>query len=162
MHFWKIISTFHKDYPAKLTATFLPLDFTPPMAQPLVKPIKSSAKQKQDCSISSTKWVKEWNIGRWDFSFSVLVRLEGFFNNSVSFGKDTYLVSSFNFIYFLSISSILPLRFLSMSSILPLYSLFMSGILPIIFRFSSLVSHQVKRFFIRLIPRFSSFSFSLG
>ena len=106
MHLWKIISIFHKNYPEKLMATSPPLDSAPPMAKPSVKPpVKPSTKRKQGRLIGSTKQVKEWDIGRWGFSFSVLVRLEGFFTNSVrfesltnsvSFGRDAHSASSSN------------------------------------------------------------------
>ena len=150
-----MISTFHKDHPEKLIATSLLLDSTPPMAKPSVKPAKASAKQKQGRPTSSTKQAKEWDIGQWDFSFSILVRLESFFTNSMSFKKDAYSASSSNSVSSLSISSILPLCLLSMSNTLPLCFLSMSGTLPPIFRFSSSVSYWVRRFFIRLILRFS-------
>ena len=84
MHYQKMISTFLKDHPKKLTATFSPLNFAPPMAKPSVKlPVKPFAKQKRCRPIGSTKQAKKWDIGRWGFSFLVLVRLEGFFTNSV-------------------------------------------------------------------------------
>ena len=89
-----MISTFHKDYPEKPTATSPPLDSVPLMAKPSVKPpVKPSAKQKQGRPISSTKQAKEWDIGQWGFSLPVLVRLEGFFTNFVSFGSFTNSVS---------------------------------------------------------------------
>ena len=104
MHLWKIISTFHKDHPEKPMATSLLLNSAPPMAKPLVKPpVKPSAKRKQGRPISSIKRAKKWDIGRWDFSFPVLVRLEGIFTNfvsfrsftnSVSFGRDAHSASS--------------------------------------------------------------------
>ena len=64
MHLQKMISTFHKDYPEKPTATFFPLDSAPHMAKqslkPSVKPsVKPSAKQKQGRPISSTKRAKK-------------------------------------------------------------------------------------------------------
>lgn len=37
MHLWKMISTFYKDYPKKLTTILLPLDSALPMAKPIVK-----------------------------------------------------------------------------------------------------------------------------
>ena len=91
-----MISTFHKDHPEKPTAIFSPLDSAPPMAKPSVKPAKPSAKQKQGHLIDSTKQVKEWDIGQWGFSFPVLVRLEGFFTNFVSFARNAYSASSSN------------------------------------------------------------------
>ena len=97
IHLWKIISTFNKNHPEKLTATSPPLDSAPPMAKPSVKPpVKPSAKQKRGRPIGSTKQAKEWDIGQWDFSFPVLVKLEGFFTNSVSFGRDTHSELSSN------------------------------------------------------------------
>ena len=94
---------FFTNYPEKPTATFPPLDSALPMAKPSVKPpVKPSAKQKRGRLIGSTKRVKEWDIGRWGFSFPVLVSLEGFFTNSesltnfVSFGRDAHPVSSSN------------------------------------------------------------------
>ncbi len=49
LHFRKLISTFHCDYPEKLTATSPPIDSTSPMARPIVKPRveASNIKQKQ-------------------------------------------------------------------------------------------------------------------
>ncbi len=49
LHLYKLISTFHRDYPEKLTATSLPIDSAPLMARPTVKPRAkaSSTKQKQ-------------------------------------------------------------------------------------------------------------------
>ena len=41
-YLWKLISTFHKDNPAKPTATSPPIDTTPPMAQPTI--IRSRSK----------------------------------------------------------------------------------------------------------------------
>ena len=97
MHLWKMISTFHKDHPEKPTATSPPLDSAPPIAKPSVKPpVKPSMKQKWGRPIGSTKWVKKWDIGQWDFFFPVLVRLEGCFTNSVSFGRDAHSASSSN------------------------------------------------------------------
>ena len=60
MHLRKMISTFHKDYPEKPTATSSPLDSVSPMDKPSIKPpVKPSAKQKQGRPISSTKRAKE-------------------------------------------------------------------------------------------------------
>ena len=92
MHLWKMISTFQKDHPEKPTATFSPFNSAPPMAKPSVKLVKSSIKQKRGHSTGSTKQAKKWDIRRWGFSFPVLVRLEGFFTNSVGFEKDAHLV----------------------------------------------------------------------
>ena len=36
MHLWKMVSSFHKDHPEKLTATLVPLNSAPPMAKPTV------------------------------------------------------------------------------------------------------------------------------
>ena len=48
-HLKKLISLFHKNYPKKPTATSLPIDSTPPMPRPTVKPIaKSTTKEKWD------------------------------------------------------------------------------------------------------------------
>ena len=55
MKLWKMISTFHKDHPEKSTASSPPLDSTPPMAKPLVKPVKPFAKQKQGRPTKLTK-----------------------------------------------------------------------------------------------------------
>lgn len=46
MQLWKIISTFHKDYPEKSTRTFLPVNSTPSMAKPFAKPLIETLKQK--------------------------------------------------------------------------------------------------------------------
>ena len=59
MHLWKIIFTFYKDYPKKLTATFPPLNSAPPMAKPLVKHIKPSVKRKRSHLTGSAKYVKQ-------------------------------------------------------------------------------------------------------
>ena len=88
----KIISTFHKNNPEKLTGTSLLLNSAPPMAKPLVKSVKLFAKQKHGCLTSSTKWAKEWDIERWDFFFFVLIKLEDFFINSVSIKRDAHLI----------------------------------------------------------------------
>ena len=56
MHLRKMISTFHKDHPEKLTATSFLLNSTSPMAKPSVKPpVKLSAKQKRGRPAGSTK-----------------------------------------------------------------------------------------------------------
>ena len=94
MHLRKMISAFHKDHPKKPTATSPPLNSASFMAKPSVKPpVKPSTKRKQGRLIGSTKQAKEWDIGRWDFSFPVLVSLKGFFTNYVSFGSFTNFVS---------------------------------------------------------------------
>ena len=95
-----MISTFYEDYPKKPTATWLSFNSAPPMAKPSVKPVKLSAKWKQGRPIGSTKWAKEWDIGRWGFFFPVLVKLKGFFTNSVSFGRDAHSASSSNSVSF--------------------------------------------------------------
>ncbi len=46
IHLWKLINTFHKEYPEKPTAIFPSLDFAPPMARPTVP--KQELKQKRD------------------------------------------------------------------------------------------------------------------
>ena len=47
-HLRKLISSFHKDHPEKLTATSPPFDSAPPIAWPTVKPtVKSTTKRKQ-------------------------------------------------------------------------------------------------------------------
>ena len=145
MHLRKIISTFHKDHLKKPLVTSSLVDSALPIAKPSVKPIKPSAKQKQGYPTSSTKQVKEWDIKIWGFSISILVRLEDFFTNFVNFERNALLVLSSNFASFLSMNSTLSLRFLSINNTLP----------PI-FQFYFLVSHWVRRFFIRLILRFSS------
>ena len=67
------------------------------MAKPSVKPpVKPSAKQKQGHLIGSIKQAKKWDIRQWGFSFPVLVKLEGFFTNSLSFGRDAHSASSSN------------------------------------------------------------------
>ena len=81
-------------------ATSLLFDSAPPMAKPSVKLVKPSAKQKQGRPTGSKKQAQEWDIGRWGFSFSVLVTLEGFFTNFVNFGRETYSASSSNFVSF--------------------------------------------------------------
>ena len=68
MHLWKMIFMFHKDHPKKPITTSLPLNSAPPIAKPLVKPVKPSAKQKQNRSTGSMKQAKEWDIGQWNFS----------------------------------------------------------------------------------------------
>ena len=133
MHLRKMISMFHKDHLKKPTATSSLFNSAPSMAKPSVKPAKPSAKQKQGCLTGTMKRAKKWDIGQWDFSFSILVRLKGFFTNFVSFGKDAHLVLFSNSVGFLSMSSILPLCLLSISSTLLLCSLSMSDTLPLVF-----------------------------
>ena len=83
-----MISTFNKDHLEKPTATFFPLNSALPMAKLSVKlPVKPSAKQKQGRLIGSTKQAKKWDIRRWGFFFSILVRLEDFFTNFVKLWK---------------------------------------------------------------------------
>ena len=167
MHFRKIFSTFHTNHPEKLTAISSLLNSALPMAKPLVKPAKPSAKRKRGHLTNTTKQAKEWDIRQWGFFFPILVRLKDFFSNFVSFGKDVHLAFFSNSASFLSVSSTLPLYLLSINSMLPLCLpsirstsphcfLFMSSKLPPVFWFSSSVSPWVKRFFIRLILRFSS------
>ena len=133
MYLWKMISTFHKNHPEKPTATFLLLDYAPPMAKPSVKPAKPSAKQKQGRPMGTMKQVKQWDIEWWGFLFPILVRLEGFFTNFMSFGRDAYWALSSNSAGFQSMSKTLPLCSLSMSSTLPLCLPYMSSILPLCF-----------------------------
>ena len=90
IHFWKMISLFHKDHLEKPMAISPLFNFAPPMTKPLVKPAKLFVKQKQDRLTSSTKTAKEWDIGQWGFFFPILVRLEDFFTNSVSFERDVH------------------------------------------------------------------------
>ena len=154
-----MISTFHKNYLKKPMATFPHLDSAPPIAKPSVKFAKPSAKQKQGYPTGSTKQAK-WNIGQWDFSFLVLVRLESFFTNFMNFGRDAYLASSSNFVNFGRdahlASSSNSASFLFMSSMSPQCSLSISGTSPPVFWFSFSVSHWIRKFFTRLILRFSS------
>ena len=140
MHLRKMISAFHKDHPEKLTASSLPLDSAPPMAKPSIKPpVKSSAKRKRGRPIGSTKRAKEWDIGRWGFSFPVLVRLEGFFTNSVrfesltnsiSFGRDAHSASSSNvrmlFIYEQHIATVLAIEEQDIAIMLSIYGRYMA------------------------------------
>ena len=100
MHLWKMISTFHKDHPEKPTATSSPLNSALPMAKPSVTSVKFFAKQKQGRPTSLTKRAKEWDIRQWGFFFLVLVRLKGFFINSVSFKRDAHSASFFNSVSF--------------------------------------------------------------
>ena len=46
-HLKKLINSFHKKHSEKPKATFPPLDFAPPMARPIVKPIRPITKQKR-------------------------------------------------------------------------------------------------------------------
>ena len=165
------LESFFTNHPKKPTVTSLLLDSAPPMTKPSVKPTKPSAKQKRGRPIGLTKQAKKWDIGQEGFSFPVLIRLEGFFTNSVSFGRDAYsasfsnsvnfgrdahLASSSNSASFPSMSSTLPWCSLSMSSTSPQCSLSMSNTsLPVVW-FSSSVFHWVRMFFIRFILRFSS------
>ncbi len=48
IHLWKLISTFYKEHPEKLTVTSLFLDTIPPMARPTV-PKEQQPKQKRGC-----------------------------------------------------------------------------------------------------------------
>ncbi len=48
LYFCKLISTFHRDHPEKLTATSPPIKSSPPMINPTVKPrAETSSKQKR-------------------------------------------------------------------------------------------------------------------
>ena len=166
MHLWEMISIFHKDYPKNPMAISPPLNSAPLMAKPSFKlPVKPFVKWKQGRLIGSTKQAIEWDIGRWGFSFPILVRLEGFFTNSVEFWEfyqfcELWERCSFSIIFqfckFLSMSSELLLSSPFKSSTSLLCFLSMSGKLPPVFWFSSSVSHWVRRFFIRLVLRFSS------
>ena len=95
-----MIFTFHKNHQEKPMATSFPLNSAPRMAKPSVKFVKPSTKQKWGHLTSPTKRAKEWDIRQWGFSFPVLVRLEGFFINSVSFGRDAHSVLFSNFVSF--------------------------------------------------------------
>lgn len=46
LHFCKLISIFYHDHPKKLTATFLPIDFTLSTAKPIIKLTKASSINK--------------------------------------------------------------------------------------------------------------------
>ena len=61
-HLKKLISSFHKDYSKKPTITSLPIDFTPPIARPTVKPTaKAITKQKRGRPANSlSKQAKNW------------------------------------------------------------------------------------------------------
>ena len=57
MHLRKMISTFHKDYPEKLTATLPPLNIAPLMARPIVKlPAKQKWGRPKRCVTKRAKW----------------------------------------------------------------------------------------------------------
>ena len=151
MHLRKMISTFHKYHPEKPTVISSPLNSALPMAKLSLKPpVKPYTKQKQGRPIGSTKWVKEWDIGQWGFSFPILVRLEGFITNFVKlwefyqfcelWERCTFSII-FQFCEFLPMSSTLPLCLPSKSNTLPLCSLSMSGTSPPVFWFFSSVSH---------------------
>ena len=59
-HLKKLINSFRKDYPEKLTATFLPINFAPPMARPIVRP-KLTFKRKQSRPVSvANKRARNW------------------------------------------------------------------------------------------------------
>lgn len=47
MHFWKMISPFHKNYLKKLIAKFLPIDSASLMGKPSTKSFSKTLKQKQ-------------------------------------------------------------------------------------------------------------------
>ena len=49
----KLISYFHKEHPKKPTATFLPINFVPPMARPTVRPTLLKWKQGQPAGDAS-------------------------------------------------------------------------------------------------------------
>ena len=58
-HFWKLISTFHKDNPNKPTATSPPTDTAPPMARPTIprpssKPTKATKRKRGRPATTST------------------------------------------------------------------------------------------------------------
>ena len=61
-HLKKLISSFHKDHPEKLTATFPCIDSAPPMAGPIVKPTaKTTTKQKRGRPANNaSKQAKNW------------------------------------------------------------------------------------------------------
>ena len=61
-HLKKLISFFHKDYPEKPTATFLPINSALLIARPTVKPTaKVTTKQKQGRPVNNTSnQAKNW------------------------------------------------------------------------------------------------------
>lgn len=69
LHLRKLISIFYHDHPEKQTATSLSIDFTSPMAWPIVKPTETlNNKQKWDRLAkdnSTSKCIKK----RWTFNF---------------------------------------------------------------------------------------------
>lgn len=56
MHFWKMISTFYKDYTEKFIAISLPLDSTPPIIMPTVN---LTTKQKYGRLAQAVKQAKK-------------------------------------------------------------------------------------------------------
>ena len=55
MYFWKIISTFYKDYPKKPIATSILLDSASAIAKPTAK---LPTKRKQESPVKATRHVK--------------------------------------------------------------------------------------------------------
>ena len=45
-HLWKLVSTFHKNHPIKLTATSPPIDLAPPMAKRTTSPNVNSKRKR--------------------------------------------------------------------------------------------------------------------
>ena len=65
-HLKKLISSFHKNHPEKLTTTFLPIDSASPMVRSTIKLTQSITEQKQgQPAKSANKWAKKnWNSSR--------------------------------------------------------------------------------------------------
>ena len=57
MYFWKMVSTFHKNYPEKPTAISALLDSAPPIAKLTIQlPTKRKRKQSIGCGKKRIKW----------------------------------------------------------------------------------------------------------
>ena len=62
MHLQKMVSTFHKDYPEKPTATSVPLDSAPPMAKLTIQlPAKRKRGRLTGRAKKRTKWATRKN-----------------------------------------------------------------------------------------------------
>ena len=64
-HLKKLISCFHKEYPEKATATFLPIDSAPLIALPTVRLTQLKRKQGRPAG-NASKWAKNWVLDACD------------------------------------------------------------------------------------------------
>ena len=69
-HLRKLISSFHKDYPDKSTATSSTINTASPMARPIVKPTKPPKQKWGQPANSTTKWAKtNWAVFEFYYIF---------------------------------------------------------------------------------------------